>query len=131
MSRPKAASVEAYLADLGESHRAVLTRVRAAILEGLPGATESISYGIPTFKIDGRPVIYCAAFTSHYSIYPASASLVEALGAALAPYEYNGRGTIRFPIAGPVPSALITRIARWRAADDAGRPARRTAAKKR
>lgn len=114
MSRPKAASVDAYLADLGEAQRAALTRVRAAILKGLPGATESISYGIPTFKVHGRMVIYCAAFTEHYSIYPATATLIETLGDALAHCEYNGKGTIRFPLTRPVPAALITRIARFR-----------------
>ena len=132
MSRPKAASVDAYLADLGEPQRAALTRVRTALLKGLPGATESISYGIPTFKVDGRTVIYCAAFTEHYSIYPATTALVESLGQALAPYEYSGKGTIRFPLTLPVPAALITRIARLRGAEEAARQARpRVAAKKR
>ena len=132
MPRPKVASVDAYLADLGEPQRAALTRVRAAILKGLPGATESISYGIPTFKVDGRMVIYCAAFTEHYSIYPATATLVASLGEALAPHDYNGKGTIRFSLAEPVPAALITRIARLRGAEEAARPGlRRVAAKKR
>jgi len=132
MSRPKAVTVDAYLAGLGEAQREALTRVRAAILKSLPEAIESISYGIPTFKVDGRPVLYCAAFTEHYSIYPATTALVDALGAALEPYEYNGKGTIRFPLAGPVPSALITRIARLRRAEEASRQARpRVAPKKR
>ena len=69
---------------------------------------------------------------AHYSVYPATAALVASLGDALAPYEYNGKGTIRFPLDGPVPTALITRIARLRAAEDAARqPRRRAAAKKR
>jgi uncharacterized protein YdhG (YjbR/CyaY superfamily) len=104
--------------------------VVAAIRAGLPGAAESISYGIPTFKIDGHAVLYCAAFAAHYSVYPATATLVAALGDALAPYEYNGKGTIRFPLDVAVPTALITRIARVRAAEDAARPARRRAAAK-
>jgi uncharacterized protein YdhG (YjbR/CyaY superfamily) len=132
MNRPRMPSVEAYLTTLGEAQRAALTRVVAAIRAGLPGAAESISYGIPTFKIDGRAVLYCAAFAGHYSVYPATASLVTALADALAPYEYNGRGTIRFPLDGRVPAALITRIARLRAAENAAAaPRRRVAAKKR
>ena len=132
MSRPRFSSIDAYLAALDETQRTALTRVIAAIRKGVPGAQESISYGIPTFKIDGHAVVYCAAFAAHYSIYPATTTLVESLGAALAPYEYNGKGTIRFPLDGRVPAALISRIARLRAAEDAARHARRpTAAKKR
>lgn len=117
MSRPTAPSVDAY---------------SAAILEGLPTAVESISYAIPTFTVGARPVLYCAAFRAHYSVYPATTALITALGDALAPYEYNGTGTIRFPLTGPVPTALITRIARLRAAEEAARQRpRRAAAKKR
>jgi uncharacterized protein YdhG (YjbR/CyaY superfamily) len=132
MSRPRPASIEDYLAALDETPRAALTRVVGAIRKGLPRAEESISYGIPTFKIDGHAVIYCAAFAAHYSIYLATTTLVESLGDALAPYEYNGKGTIRFPLDGRVPTPLITRIARMRAAEDAARHAgRRVAARKR
>ena len=132
MSRPRMSSIEDYLAALEGPQRAALTRVLGAIRRGVPGATESITYGIPTFKIDGRAVIFCAAFTAHYSLYPATDTLVQSLGDALAPYEYNGKGTIRFPLDGRVPTTLITRIARLRAAENAARQARpRTAAKKR
>ena len=132
MSRPRLSSIEDYLAALDDPQRVALTRVLAAIRRGVPGATESITYGIPTFKIDGHAVIFCAAFTGHYSLYPATATLVATLGDALAPYEYNGKGTIRFPLGGRVPAALITRIARLRAAENAVHHARpRTSAKKR
>jgi len=132
MRRPNPPSIEAYLAALDDSQKEALTRVVAAIRKGLPGAEESISYRIPTFKIDGHAVLYCAAFTAHYSIYPATAALVASLGDALAPYRYNGKGTIRFALDRPVPTTLITRIARLRAAEDATRqPRRRAAAKKR
>ena len=101
MRRPNPPSIEAYLAALDDSQKEALTRVVAAIRKGLPGAEESISYSIPTFKIDGHAVLYCAAFTAHYSIYPATAALVASLGDALAPYGYNGKGTIRFALDGP------------------------------
>jgi uncharacterized protein YdhG (YjbR/CyaY superfamily) len=121
MSRPKAATVDDYIAGLGDAQRAALTRARDAIRKGIPDADEAISYGIPAFRVNGRAVIYCAAFTGHYSIYPATTTLVDALGDALAPYEYNGKGTIRFPLDRPVPVQLITRIARMRAREDAER----------
>lgn len=58
-------------------------------------------------------------------------SLIEALGNALAPDEYNGKGTIRFALVTPVPAARITRIARFRGAEEAARHCKRMAAKKR
>jgi uncharacterized protein YdhG (YjbR/CyaY superfamily) len=131
MRLPNPPSIEAYLAALDDSRKAALTRVVAAIRIGLPGAEESISYGIPTFRIGGHAVLYCAAFTAHYSIYPATAALVASLGDALAPGAYNGKGTIRFPLEVPVPAALIARIAGLRGAEDAAQPRRRAAAKKR
>ena len=132
MSRKRAPNIEAYVSDFPEPTQAVLTRVLAAIRRGVPGAQESISYGIPAFCVEGRPVLYCGAFKTHYSVYPATTALVEALGDALAPYKYNGRGTISFPLDARVPTALITRIARLRAKEEAARVApRRLAAKKR
>ncbi|WP_396624146.1 iron chaperone [Luteitalea sp.] len=131
MPRPAFASVDDYLAALPDASRGTLTRVFAALRKGLPGAEPVVSYGIPALKSGGRVVVYCAAFTSHYSVYPATRDLVDALGDALAPYEYNGKGTIRFPLTGRVPVTLLTRIARLRAAEDAARGVRRLAAKKR
>lgn len=132
MARVTASSIESYLAALPPAAQVALSQVIAAIRKGVPGAEESISYAIPTFKLQGRPVIYCAAFTSHYSLYPATASVIAAVGAALAPGEYNGKGTIRFPLDRPVPRALITRITTLRAAEEAARMrGRRVAAKKR
>ncbi len=134
MSRGSASTVDDYLASLTDLQRAALTRVIAAIRTGVPAATESISYRIPAFKVGGRAVIYCAAFREHYSVYPATAALIETLGDALSEADYNGKGTIRFRLDAPVPVRLIARIARLRAAEEAARAgtgARRTAARKR
>jgi uncharacterized protein YdhG (YjbR/CyaY superfamily) len=108
-------SVDGYLASQPVEVRAVLERVRAAIRKGVPGAQESISYRIPTYKVNGRPVIYFAGFRHHYSVYPANRRLVEAFRDELEPYEFNNRGTVRFPYSARVPGGLITRLARFRA----------------
>ncbi len=132
MSRAPAATVDDYVEALPERARQVLPHVIAAIRTALPGAVESISYGIPTFRVGGRPVIYCAAFAQHYSVYPATRPVIDALGDTLAPGEYNGKGTIRFPLDAAVPVRLIGRIAKLRAAEESARAmSRRTAAKKR
>jgi len=107
-------SVDEYLASQPEGARRTLERVRAAIRKGLPGAEEAISYQIPTYKVNGRAVLYFAGWKQHYSLYPASGSLVVSLGEDLAPYEIS-KGTIRFPLSTPVPVKLIERIAKFRA----------------
>jgi uncharacterized protein YdhG (YjbR/CyaY superfamily) len=107
-------SVEDYLAAQPKPVQALLTRVRTTIRRALPDATEMISYHIPTYKLHGRPVLYFAGWRQHYSIYPSTERLVAALKKDLSPYEIE-KGTIRFPLSGPVPVKLIERIAKFRA----------------
>ena len=52
------ASVDDYIATFPPDVQTVLEKVRDTIHAAAPGATESISYQIPTFSIGGRPVVY-------------------------------------------------------------------------
>ncbi|MDQ6664271.1 MAG: DUF1801 domain-containing protein [Acidobacteriota bacterium] len=99
----------------------VLELVRSTIVRALPGAEEAISYQIPAYKLRGETVIYFAGWKRHYSLYPISAHLVDAFKDDLAPYELNDRGTLRFPLAQPVPVKLIARIVKLRAKEAADR----------
>lgn len=114
MARTPPASIAAYIALQPRGSQAALKKVRRAVRKGAPGTVESISYGIPTYKIDGRAVIYFAGWKQHYSIYPANAELLAAFGKELAPYEVNDKGTIRFRLTDPVPVTLIGRLAAFR-----------------
>lgn len=109
-------SVDDYIAAQPPPARPVLARVRATIRKALPRAIEGISYQIPVYKVDGAMVLYFAGFRDHYSILPATARLVGALKKELAGF-LHGKATIRFPLAGTVPTRLITRIAKLRAAE--------------
>ena len=109
-------SVDDYISTQPPKQRRALERVRRAILKALPGAEEAISYRIPTFKVNGRMVLYCAAWKAHYSLYPSSDRLVAAFKNELAPYEIS-KGTIRFPLSEPVPAKLIEKIATFRASE--------------
>ena len=121
--------VDRYIAGQPAAARGPLRRVRAAIRAALPGAEEALGYGIPAYRLHGRVVIYFAGWKAHYAIYPVTAALAEALAAALAPFDMSGRGTIRFPLADPVPARVIGRIARFRAREvEAAAAARKTAA---
>jgi uncharacterized protein YdhG (YjbR/CyaY superfamily) len=108
-------SVDAYIAAFPKPVRTVLDRVRSTINQALPGAEETISYGIPAFRLHGRIVVYFAGWKDHYSIYPLNKRIEAALAKELARYEISGRGTVRFPLSGAVPVRLIQRIAKFRA----------------
>ena len=109
MAKTDFKSVDEYIAARPEAVRPVLRRVRAIIRKALPGAQEVISYQIPAYRKHGGTVVYFAGWKEHYSLYPVGEKVVAALGDALAPYE-KSKGTIRFPLAKPIPAALIARI---------------------
>jgi uncharacterized protein YdhG (YjbR/CyaY superfamily) len=123
-------NVGEYIAGFPRGVQAVLRRVRATIRKAIPGAEEAISYQIPTYRLNGRYVLYFAGWKEHYSLYPANARLVEAFKDHLVPYEVNNKGTIRFPLAAPVPVKLIAGIAKFRAKEVAERDKARAAARK-
>ena len=124
MAKTNFTSVDQYLAAQPAASRRVLTRVRNTIRKALPGVEESISYQLPTYKLNGRPVIYFAGWKEHYSIYPSTRVGVETLGDALAPYEVE-KGTIRFQLDEPVPVKLIASIAKLRAREAVGKGRKR------
>jgi uncharacterized protein YdhG (YjbR/CyaY superfamily) len=116
MAKSAVSSVANYIASRPPGVRPTLRRVRTAIRKALPKAVETISYQIPAYKLDGRTVIYFAAWTHHYSIYPATRTLVTAMGDELTDLEI-AKGTIRFSYDTPVPAGLIGRIAKFRATE--------------
>ena len=107
-------SVEEYIAAQPEAVRGALEQVRKAIRKAAPDAEESISYKMPTYKLHGERLLYFAGWKKHFSLYPAGERLVAEFADELAPYEVE-KGTIRFPLAQPVPAKLIGRIAKFRA----------------
>jgi uncharacterized protein YdhG (YjbR/CyaY superfamily) len=124
------ANIDEYIAGFPRTVRRVLQRVRRTIRTAVPAAEEAISYKIPAFKLRGRTVLYFAGWKEHYSLYPSTSRLIAAFKEDLAPYEVNGKGTIRFPLSEPVPVQLIAGIAKFRAKEAAGGEKRKTAAVK-
>ena len=120
MAGNTAKSVDAYIASQPEAARGKLEQVRAAICRSLPEAEETISYGIPTYKMKGESVLFFAGWKKHYSLYPAGDRLLAALAEELAGYEIQ-KSTIRFPLADEVPVELIERIAKFKAEEAAGK----------
>ena len=102
-------AVDAYIAKQPVKAQAVLQHVRRIIRKVLPKAEEAISYQIPTYKLDGEYVVYFAGWKEHWSLYPVTEPVRTKLGSALGSHELS-KGTVRFPLADPVPARLVERI---------------------
>ncbi|HEX9187775.1 MAG TPA: DUF1801 domain-containing protein, partial [Vicinamibacteria bacterium] len=75
----KPRTIDGYLAGLTPDQRAALERVRRAVKAASPRAEEGFSYGLPAFRLDGKPIAGFAAAAGHCSYYPMSGAIVEAL----------------------------------------------------
>jgi len=108
-------SVGEYMAAQPEAMRSKLEQLRAAIRRAVPEALEGIGYGMPGYKLHGKPMLYFAGFKEHYSLFAASGTFFAALENELKGYDLR-KGTVHFPLTKPIPVNLISRIAKLRAA---------------
>ena len=114
-------SVEAYLAALPDDRRAALSELREAVNAAAPEATETIAYQMPALRSHGGQfLVSYASYKNHYSLFPASDAVIEALGDEVAPYV-AGKGTLRFPADQPIPVDTITKIVKIRLGEVAAR----------
>jgi uncharacterized protein YdhG (YjbR/CyaY superfamily) len=108
------AMVREYFAAASPNARKHLKTIRDAIRAAAPGAVESFSYRIPGFRLDGKALLWYAAFKTHTSLFPIGTALVRGQPGAKG-YE-TAKGTIRFPLDEPPPVALIKRLVKARIA---------------
>ena len=108
--------VTAYLAALDEPKRSTLEALRRTILQVLPGAEETISYGMPAYKVGGKTIAGFAAFKNHLSYLPHSGSVLDKLGDELSSYDRT-KGSLHFPIDKPLPRRLVQRLVEVRLAE--------------
>ena len=101
-------SMDQYISTFPDDLRKTLEELRATIKAAAPEAEEAISYNIPTFKMNGRYLIYFAGWKNHISLYPIPVGS-EAFNKQVAKYA-EGKGTLKFPLDKPLPLKLITKI---------------------
>jgi uncharacterized protein YdhG (YjbR/CyaY superfamily) len=115
-ARQQAADVDAYFTSLPADKVVALQKLRTAIRAAAPGAEEGFSYGLPAFRLNGRPLVCYRAATSHCSFFPMSPAVIEAHADALKGYDIS-KGTIRFLPEKPLPVALVRKLVRARLAE--------------
>lgn len=111
-----AKSVDDFLAAVPKDKRAALLKLRATIKKAVPGVTEGISYGVPMFKLDGRPLVSYGAATAHCSFYVMSPTVMRAHATDLKNYKL-GKGSIQFAADKPLPAVLVTKLVKARIAE--------------
>ena len=116
--RIKAQSIDEYLAALSDDKRAVLERLRKTIRAAVPKAEECLSYGLPAFRLNGRPLVAFGATESHCAFFPMSGITVEAHKHELKEYR-TSKGTIRFQADNPLPASLVRKLVEARIAENA------------
>ena len=119
MKVAKPANVDAYITAFPEDVRKTLEQVRLTVRKAAPGAEETISYGMPAFRYKDRVIIYFAGYKNHIGFY-ATPSGHAAFAKELSKYK-QGRGSVQFPIAKPMPLKLIAQMVKFRVQQQAGK----------
>lgn len=104
-------SIDEYIASFPEDIQKKLRELRKLIAELAPGATEKISYQMPTFYLNGN-LVHFAAHSNHIGFYPTPSGIAE-FKQQLSKYKH-AKGSVQFPLDEPLPIDLIARIVRFR-----------------
>lgn len=106
-------TVDDYLEHAPEPQRSTLTRLRETLRGILPDAAETMSYGMPAFKVGGKAVAGYAYYKEHCSYFPHSGDVLPEHADELESYSWT-KGTLRFPIDQPLPKSLVKRLVETR-----------------
>lgn len=109
-------TIDAYLSNLPAAQRNALEKLRAAIRAAAPKAEEGFSYGLPAFKLNGKPLVGFGASAKHCAFYPMSGHTVAEFQNELSGFE-TSKGTVRFQPEKPIPVTLVRKMVKARIAE--------------
>ena len=104
--------VSKYIHQFPEGVQEILNKIRNIILDEVPNAEERISYAMPAFFLNKKPLVYFAAFKNHIGFYATPSGHSE-FQDELSKYK-QGKGSVQFPLDKPIPYKLIERIVKFR-----------------
>ncbi|HEY5547695.1 MAG TPA: DUF1801 domain-containing protein [Gemmatimonadaceae bacterium] len=108
-----AAQIRAYLAAQPSGTRVILRKMHDTIHAVAPDAVDGFSYRMPVARLDGKVLVWYAGFKNHTSLFPIGDAIRREFAADLEGYE-TSKGTVRFPLADPLPVGLIKRLVKAR-----------------
>lgn len=126
-NQPAPKNIDEYIACHPPEIQEKLEKIRATIRKAAPKAEEAISYMMPTFKLHGN-LVHFAAFKNHIGFYPGAGGIL-AFKEELADYE-TSKGTVQFPLDKRIPFGLITKIVKFRVAQNLDKAAAKAKKKK-
>jgi uncharacterized protein YdhG (YjbR/CyaY superfamily) len=112
----KAKSVEEYIDSFPDKTQKSLKQVRKAIIAAAPKSVEDISYGMPAYKLNGKPLVYFGGYEKHIGFY-ATPTGHKKFEKQLSKYK-QGKGSVQFPLDEAMPLKLITDIVKFRVAEN-------------
>jgi len=116
-------TIDEYIETFPANVQSVLKELRQTIRKAAPKAEETISYRIPTFRLNGN-LVHFGAFKNHVGFFPTSTP-IRSFRKELFRYEVS-KGTIRFPMNEPLPLSLISRIVKFRVKENLAKGKRKT-----
>src|SRR5213082_3154968 len=109
LAKRKPQTIDEYLATAKPDQRRTLAKLRKTIHAVAPKAKECISYGIPAFRLNGRSLVFFAAWANHYALYPGSSATLKKFRNELRDFQ-TSKGTIRFSPGNPLPVPLVRKL---------------------
>ena len=104
--------IDTYIQQFPEDVQLILNTIRKIIKDNVANVEESISYGMPSYKFNKKPLVYFAAYKNHIGFYATPSGHKEFID-ELSKYK-QGKGSVQFPLNQPIPYALIEKIVRFR-----------------
>ncbi len=108
----KVSNIDDYISKFPKQTKDILEEIRTIVNVMVPDAEEFISYGIPTFRLNGKNLVHFAGYEHHIGFYPTSTG-IDAFRSEISKFKH-AKGSVQFPLDDPIPYELIRKMVRFR-----------------